>query len=340
MECHFLSSLNRLNFIDCYFRTEYETIIHALNDIWRLTYLTHCHMDISLFNRSLIIVPFIISTTLQSLSIESYSYSLNQLTNLLKHSPLLRYLSILINDNTSNQPSTFSLQYLTTLQLFENGSQSTMMNLLRNSANLRLLIVKTDQIKMNGYDWQTIIVDHLPDLQVFKLMMIFRLNNNDNKKQHADNLLNSFRTSFWLEKHQWFVRCEWNRCEECDNNNLYLYTLPYAFEDYFIHDMKFCSKSTCRYDDDVSSYDRVQRLSLATSPLIGDILPCFRFSQLHYIDLDFPFDTNLFAIITKFNRLVSIRITDYNTKHVSFTSSQFQDLLDRMPHLTSLQFNE
>ncbi|CAF1429693.1 unnamed protein product, partial [Rotaria sordida] len=196
-----------------------------------------------------------ISTSLQFLSIECYCYGLNQLARLFQNTPCLRHLCILLADNSADQPLSFAIPSMISLKLSVYGSLSTMTNLLKNMPNLRKLIVKTDDVIMNGHQWERIIVDYLPKLKIFQLKMIFRLNDNENKEQRVDELLHSFRTRFWLDERQWYVRCDWDRCEQCDKNNIHLYTLPYAFQYYYFHDSNVKTKSTCRQDDDYSSYD-------------------------------------------------------------------------------------
>ncbi|CAF1067208.1 unnamed protein product [Rotaria sordida] len=46
----------------------------------------------------------------------------------------------------------------------------------------------------------------------------------DDHEQQVDNLLDSFRSQFWLDKHQWFVQCHWK--SNNDHIKVLLYTLP------------------------------------------------------------------------------------------------------------------
>ncbi|CAF4024619.1 unnamed protein product [Rotaria sp. Silwood1] len=86
--------------------------------------------------------------------------------------------------------------------------------------------------------------------------MLFYRGDDENKEQRVDELLKSFRTRFWLEEHQWYVRCDWNRCQEdscCDH--MYLYTVPYTFNYYYSHDSIITGNSTCPDNDIYSSYN-------------------------------------------------------------------------------------
>ncbi|CAF1438407.1 unnamed protein product, partial [Adineta steineri] len=160
----------------------------------------------------------------------------------------------------------------------------------------------------------------------------------DNKEQRVDDLLNSFRTQFWLVKHQWYIRCDWNRCEQCDKNNIYLYTLPYAFHSYFIHEPNFKTKSTCHLDNDYSSYDNVHTLGYELVPTINQILPFFRFVNLRHLDLHLPFDENFILLIPKLDQLISLSVAPYHMDDDLNFNNQLQTLLDQSPHVTSLTF--
>ncbi|CAF3781081.1 unnamed protein product [Adineta steineri] len=338
-ECHQLPYLTHLNFINCRFQNEHQSISTQLNNLWMLPKLISCHMDIYLRGQADIIHPLMISTSLQSLSTKSYSYGWKQLNHLLQQTPSLRHLHIFLEDEPEDEQSRlFTSTSLVTLKISAYQSPITLTNLLKSAPNLYRLVVETDEINMNGYDWEELIINHLPRLKYFHLQMIFRLNDNDTKEQRVDNLLNSFRTQFWLVKHQWYIRCDWNRCEQCDKNNIYLYTLPYAFDYYFMHEPNFKSKSTCHADNDYSSYDNVHTIGYELIPTTNQILSFYRFMNLRHLNLYLPFDENFIIMIPKLDQLVSLSVAPYLIDDDSDFHDQLQTVLDRSPHLTSLKF--
>ncbi|CAF3706652.1 unnamed protein product, partial [Rotaria sp. Silwood1] len=73
--------------------------------------------------------------------------------------------------------------------------------------------------------------------------------------EYIDQLFNTFRTPFWLNEHGWFVRCDWNS----SNLVIYIYTLPYAFDTFWIL-YPLCHKSTCPQKNNKQSYDTVRYL--------------------------------------------------------------------------------
>ncbi|CAF1365465.1 unnamed protein product [Rotaria sordida] len=56
--------------------------------------------------------------------------------------------------------------------------------------------------ELNGDQWEKIILDNIPKLKVFRFQMFVSLNWIDNTEQQIDQLLNTFRTPFWLNEHQ------------------------------------------------------------------------------------------------------------------------------------------
>ncbi|CAF3001203.1 unnamed protein product [Rotaria sp. Silwood2] len=123
--------------------------------------------------------------------------------------------------------------------------------------NLSHLTIQLQQFYLNGHDWQRIIVDNIPKIKIFHLKMNINFYFGSHKQKQIDILLDSFRTQFWLEERQWFVRCDWNSFESYDAD--ILYTLPYAFGDFIYHD-KCNSKSTCPNETYFRCYDLLDQL--------------------------------------------------------------------------------
>ncbi|CAF0916631.1 unnamed protein product [Adineta steineri] len=335
-EFHQLPFLTHLDLIDCSFENEHQSISDQLNDLWSVSKLNYCHLDIH-FNRQIYIIhPSVVSTSLRSLSIQSYRYGPKELNHLLQNTPRLQHLCISIRDDPEDQPLPLTISSLIKLKLSVYESPLAMTHLLKHTPNLRHLTIETDEINMNGHDWERIITDDLPQLKIFHLKMIFRLNDHDNKDQRVDDLLDSFRTQFWLIERQWYVRCDWNRCEQCEKNNIYLYTLPYAFNSYFIHEATFKTKSTRYTDNDDSSYDHVHTLGYALIHPSNSALSFFRFVNLHHLELYLPFVENFFTMFPNFDQLISMQVAPYSAAADLDYQGQLQTLLDRAPRLNSL----
>ena len=98
--------------------------------------------------------------------------------------------------------------------------------MLQNMPNLTSLTLQTGKHHTNGHTWRQFILDYLPNLKKFQFLMFYDGNN----EKEIDEMLDSYRTPFWLVDHQWFVRCQWE--VYINTVSIYLYTLPYAFHLY------------------------------------------------------------------------------------------------------------
>jgi hypothetical protein len=104
-----------------------------------------------------------------------------------------------------------------------------MINLFQKLPNLNRLTIKTKHIYLNGYDWKKTIENYFPKLKIFQLKMDLKSCHWRNREEEPDELQDSFQSAFWLQEHQWFVRCDWT--SSSISNFATLYTLPYAFDE-------------------------------------------------------------------------------------------------------------
>ena len=75
---------------------------------------------------------------------------------------------------------------------------------LQNTSNLRRLHITLASKLINGREWEQIICNYLQKLKVFQVRM---KDKSDNIQEQANELVNSFRNSFWIDEHKWFIRC-------------------------------------------------------------------------------------------------------------------------------------
>ena len=184
------------------------------------------------------------------------------------------------------------------------------------------------------FEWEEIIRKHLPKIQRFRLRMYFQFPYGDNRQKQAEELLQTFRTTFWPEEHQWFVQCQWNP----SYNQAFLYTLPYAFERFHFYS-EYCFISTCPNEKDYWIDNPVRLLEHnhpKTSTNQGLIPYHLRFPNSRHFKISFPFNENFLSITSSFIHLISLDITiqDKNSIHC-----QLPLLLNRLPTLYALSVN-
>jgi hypothetical protein len=145
------------------------------------------------------------------------------------------------------------------------GDTNSMIDLLQRLPNLSYLSLEISDIRMDGNDWANLLINHLPKLKKFHLKMNLNFLSADNNMQTSmDQLVDSFRTSFWLEQHQWYVR------GNCYFSNQYhhgvLYTLPYIFDQcsYLNSDYSISTKPD---DEELSSWKHIQSINMENNQI-------------------------------------------------------------------------
>ncbi len=309
-EVHYLSHLTHMNIIDCYFRSGY------FGTIWLLPKL----MDFKLQKMGLIDLrnaPKLFSLSLRNVTILAKIDQLTSLEHLFKCTPYLRRLLVCLTVDYHSDQLSFIASSIKILNLSYESSLDKFDDLMRHLPNLSQLTVKTKYIQLDGYQWENIITDYLLKLKRFQMMMEFDINSKIEKENQVDQILDSFRTSFWLVERQWFVRCHWDPLQ--NNKNYCLCTLPCSFERYFYY-ATTPFKSTCPDKDDYPSY-----MSNAS-----------QFSNIHHLDLTLPCLDTFWLVIPELHRLTSISVHASNDDSVQ---SQLQRLLNQASHLYSLKIH-
>jgi hypothetical protein len=307
-----------------------DDIVSLMNIIWRLPKLTHCHLVpyFATFNSRFEGLK-ITSSSIEHVSIKNFNFHSCDLSNIFMHTPRLRYFSaILDNDSDDARPSAVTSS-VTILNIIVLGSH-TMIQLLSSTPNLRHLTIETGSVYRNGHEWEHIIITHLPKIKVFRLNMYFSSTNSRVTELEVDEILDTFRTRFWLDERRWFVRCEWNSLDEF--NSIFLYTLPYfTCNGWYNLDERKHTKSTCPNDQSYWSYDNVSDLAY-NNEVENSSLPRIRFPNICHLTINLPMPKNIWTIISTLDHLTSLRLslTEKSTK------LELQTLLDRTSRLYSL----
>jgi hypothetical protein len=180
------------------------------------------------------------------------------------------------------------------------------------------------------------IVNYLPQLTAFQfkidLDLCHSIDDSANEEK-VDQYLSTYRTSFWIEHHQWFVRCHWSQCNEY--LRICIYSLPYAFVYFplFDNDYNYHTKSTCSSDIH-HCYDPVRILAYEPWMFHDEALSHIQLTKIQKLSLQLPIDQQFFSIIPNLENLLSLTVAIPTENH----RLQLQTLLDRAPRLFSLAF--
>ncbi|CAF1449005.1 unnamed protein product [Adineta steineri] len=337
IESIYLIQLTHLKLIQCYYNNHEDELVDLINTIWRLPKLTHCYLDFEyaygrLFNRL-----DVISSSIECISSPWMQCSSKDFQNLLEHTPRLRHLDAICYTVTRNDLLKTIVPTITKLHvIFISASETIMINLFQSMPNLTKLTVQLFIYHLNGHQWKEIIVNYLPNIKLFRFSMNFQssIHNADTEKQ-LNELLDTFRTSFWLDENHWYVRCHWDSQDIIQN--AHIYTLPHTFPYCFDRTRKprlklngWC-RSTCPNDQELWSYDYVRE-----SPLTREIedwaLSPMSFPKINTLQIVLPTHESIWSIIPTLNYLTSLTIYIFGNN----AQFQLQALLDRAPHLYSL----
>jgi hypothetical protein len=333
-QCRSLPSLTHLNIIKSDDRGKQDNIFDLLNTIWSFSKLIHCNLngiqtdEISLRNISRT------SSCIEYLSIENIPCNLNCLSHIFKYTPRLQRFCTTLYSYSADDHMTVSNPIMKSIKLVFGGSFDSIKKLMQNIPNLSHLTVMTSKVYMDGNAWEQLISSYLPKLKVFQLKMEIEFRErNDDMEEILDELLTSFQTSFWLVKHQWYVRCHWNPSDPY--KWLTLYTLPYAF-DAFDYSNKCCTKSTCFDEGKYWSYNHVRIFGHGNNenPLFDNFsLLRVRFPNIRHLHISLLFDDQFWSRFPSLNCLTSLNVSLYTY----FGYCQLQTIFNQAPYLYSLK---
>ena len=153
-----------------------------------------------------------------------------------------------------------------------------------------------------------------------------------------NELVDSFRTKFWIDEHQWFVRCHLNGQDKLDERySIDVFTLPYAFKDFLGIKNCILAKSTSPHDNEYLTCDHVTELFSGSSYFNDSILSRVRFRNIQHLSVLLPFDEQIVPTVFKLDHLATLHVFANKNENLDVIQSQLQMLLDRTPCLHSLR---
>jgi hypothetical protein len=305
-----------------------------MNGIWSLSNLTDCCLDFfDGFDRNLI-SPTVISCSIQNLSIKGLKCGFETLSLLYEHTPNLQNLSIEGWESEDDHQSLPIMYLLNTLTFKCENSSRLFLSILRKVPNLTKLTIEMTNIEMNGRQWENILRKDLLNLKIFNLKMKYELIDVDNIEDEIDQIIDSYRTSFWIDEHKWFIRCFSSTENHGDFINIH--TLPYRFKETSLSiNENYIFKSTC---PNYLVYNYVQNLDYCSNTSEEMNLSPIQFPNLEQLTLTLPYDDYFRCIVPQFNQLISLNINMFNMGVDDNQLLQLQLLLDQAPHLYYLKF--
>ncbi|CAF1463421.1 unnamed protein product [Adineta steineri] len=339
-DIHQLSCLTHLKFVDCRIESNYNRhdtkSYNFIDQIWSHEKLIYCYLE------HYFILPTVISSSIQYLYIKRGGWEYKNLITLMEKTPNLQYFSTLVTFSTAcdssdeidkTPPSSMNFS-MKELKLIGISSPKLMINTLFRMPNLVHLNIESSFIYFDGNQWKDIIQNNLPKLKIFHLNMTYEYKNLKNKENQVDTILDTYRNSFWIDEHQWFMGCLWDNTK--DSSWICLHSLPFSFRNYFEPKSQnnyrtkwINSSSNMKY-----SYNNIAYLNYNRSLFRKKNFLNMKFSNLQYLDIKLPYDNHLFLTCSKFDNLIVLRLNlSYN-----YSLFKLQALLDKLSRLITLEF--
>ena len=301
-----------------------------VNDIWSLPKLRYCSIDYQVSPKFWLSKISIVSDTIQRLSIEKITCTLQDLRHLFQHTPRLEYLCTTIIHCAKEELISPISTMIRSLDLtLESSSKAMLVQVFCLMPNLVSLALRSVGLCVSGRRWKKLFRNYLPHLKNFRLRMYFAYRLYRDIDEQMTKLIETYRTPFWIEEHQWHIQCY------CIPFGRYqhgiLYTLPYSFDTYIYHhatkSISTCPNSNCEH-----SYGRVTHLQCRNNePTVTDTFPQrpMRFSNLRHLRLTLPFDN----LVVSLDRVTTLEVTLIESE----TARQLSTLLDRCPRINWLR---
>ncbi len=336
-----LQHLTSLKFDQIHFHI--DEINQFVQTIWSLSKLIYFHISDLNFLSYSFMSESIISSSLKELYLMESHFPIDQLTHLFECTPHLEKLSIVVYQNfiydnlILNDSLRDILPPLTKLNLkfIGVGLSDGLEYIFQLVPNLIELKIETLHVNFDGYEWEEMICNYLPKLKQFHLQMSIHFNANDDIEKQADEFLNSFQTSFWIDERQVFFRCHWNP-EYLDSEQrcpALLYSLPYAFDTFDYMDATY-SKSTCWSRTDYWFYNRVRNLCIDPVEKKNEVSQFpVRFFNIRHLTIGYDIEY-VGKMCPVFDQLTTLFIQYLDCQNRPY----LQTLLNRAPQLQTIMF--
>ena len=337
--CSTFSYLTHLKISECSLPI-YHDFSWLTNSVWRLPKLTHFNLHMLATSPIYRLEHNVNSSSLEYIVFNNVSIPASELSHILIYTSRLRYLHVATSSNYNeriHREQINSSLPLTILKVTSASSLRESINIWQRMPHLRHLTMDLTEVSENspcdGHDWEQFIVVHLPELKTLQFRMMFSFSwCRDEEK--VDELLNTFRTPFWLDERRWFVRCEYHKRRMYMGPielNGSLYTLPYSFETYRNFNRETLFKSTCPHDEDHWLYTNVREISDVHQNFDWSLCR-IRFPNIERLTIRLLTHADMWHVVPNLDHLTFLNIEQFDISALD----QLQVIIDRAPCLYTL----
>lgn len=308
---------------DSYTEENFDNLVDTL---WSLPSLIVCHLDMNYPYATWSTTMSAISNSIKVLSTKNITHSTFTLPVLFRHTPNLKELHLGKLEQYDELPNEMICPLVKSLTVYIQSSIELMIDLFKKFPNLTSLILSTAQLQIDGRQLEQILQTCFTNLRHFRCEISFDFSSSNDIQQIVD----SFRSPYWIEQHQWFVRCDWN--PNGREQVAILHTLPYPFKNFTYIDGR-CSQTTSSNPlNSSSSYQTVHKLEYKDQKSLPSTC-IMQFENLHHLTIKLPLKDSFWSIVPRFDNLIHVDVTLSRNLSVY----QLQDLLDRATRLYSIR---
>ena len=321
--CYHLSSENSEWFFKN-FDNNHNHFQSIIESIWSLSKLVHCKMGVLSLAK---VLPTRTSMSIECLSWDEGAISCNQLVQLIQHTPCVKHLSISLEDREKDYiPILFSTLITFKLRIYYVAQYQKIILLLQNMPNLYSLEINSTFQAFYGHQLEDLITNYLPKLSKFRLKMMMGATCAHNVLRKAISCVDSFRSSFWIETHRWFVRCF------SLHAMIHICTVPNTFAD-SSDSLPYLFYSTDPHDH-LQSFDYDTTNTYHHRFFNNLPFPHLPFTNIESLMVRRPNHDRCWSVVTNLPQLHSLEI---NAKS-DISQTDLQVLFDQAPNLRRLKF--
>mgnify|MGYP001036894548 CR=1 FL=1 len=328
-QCHQLSYLVHLQIIESNLNNDKKELHRLMNNIWSLSKLEYLNLDENTFDKLRLKKINVISNSLRKISMENVRCSLDEFKHLIKQTPNIESIHLSIEFNFQDEHIRILKSKIKHLKLTFESSYPVLIKLFRMMPNLLSLKIKTSDLYFKGAQWEKILDKYLIYLKIFQFRMYFQFPLKKRLDEEFDELLTSYKTPFWIVKHQLYVACDCIPFHESFHG--IIYTLPYNFDQFIRYNT---IKSASTYPNPMFNwtFDKVRHVQYLNPTNDSNILP-IEFRKIRHLKVGIPFDGYFLSLIPSLENLYSVEVILGD----NFPYEQLQKLLELAPNVYSLK---
>ncbi|CAF0730370.1 unnamed protein product [Adineta steineri] len=123
-------------------------------------------------------------------------------------------------------------------------------DILASLLNVYLLSFQSNNLYIDGNNWEESVRTYLPKLKIFQMKTTFHAYNNKDKESQLNELIDPYRKKFRINEHEWFVQAVWfSSNNNFEYKSINIFTLPFSFSEFPAKDICVSTKSAYPYEN-------------------------------------------------------------------------------------------